>query len=106
MFVGTSGWLLRQFCVRSHAQCDPLKLHRQRISDHCPVISSIAAKMPCAGAQPIPDWVCNSVEFKKQVRKVLAQLPLDSLAVNDRLERVKLVMREVGTQVRNRLSHD
>eukprot|EP00973_Karenia_brevis_P000667 95145-Karenia_brevis.AAC.1 len=36
MFVGTSGWLLKQFCVKSHAQCDPLKLHRQRISDHCP----------------------------------------------------------------------
>eukprot|EP00973_Karenia_brevis_P051632 7170267-Karenia_brevis.AAC.1 len=62
--------------------------------------------MPSVGAQPIPDWVCRCVEYKAQVRKVLAQLPLEALAVNERLERAKLVMREVGTQVRNRLSHD
>ena len=88
--------------MQSFLYDDPVTLHEQKISDHSPVIVSLAAKRQLrSDERPIPPYVFESPLYKKVLDALVNASGLQMLSVPLRLRKFKQLIREAARIARN-----
>jgi hypothetical protein len=101
-YVSIPTWLIMQLHLQSSVVQDALSLHDQKISDHAPVILSIAEKRRLSqDEKPIPRFVFDSPLYLESLTALVHAANLDALSVPLRLPKFKQLIREAARIARN-----
>jgi hypothetical protein len=101
------GWILRNLDVRSHVVDDPKRLFDTGLSDHAPLVTSLAWRPPAKRREiPISKVVAKSKAFRQYHDELWSQIDLRTLGPAERWETHKTVIRMAGDAARKKLFDD
>ena len=101
-YVSISTWMIMQLLLQCSVVHDPVSLHDQQISDHAPVIFSIAEKRRLAHSEKtISRYVFDSPLYLESLSALVHAANLDALSVPLRPPKCKVLIREAARIARN-----